>query len=122
MEDLKTFKWLINGDGTLEYLGNRFDHEYAFPPQQEFEWTRAHRDMHRGGEHPHVSIDDRVFVETVGGDLTVKVEDNTLSGEGISSEPVTDQDQTLDEAEIFNATVGPQDQMKNLPYREEQPS
>ena len=28
VEDLKTFKWLINGDGTLEYLGNRFDHEF----------------------------------------------------------------------------------------------
>jgi len=119
VEDLKTFKWLINGDGTLEYLGNRFDHEYTFPSQQEFEWTRAHRDMHRGGEHPHVSIDDRVFVETVGGDLTVKVEDNTLSGEGIYSEPVTDQDQTLDDAEIFYATVGPLVLMKILPYREE---
>ena len=119
VEDLKTFKWLIKGDGTLDYLGNRFDHEYAFPSQQEFEWTRAHRDMHRGGEHPHISIDDRVFVETLGGDLTVKVEDNTSSGEGIYSEPVADQDQTLDDAEIFYASVGPLVLMKVLPYREE---
>jgi len=97
--DLKAFKWLIKGDGTLEYLGNRFDHEYQFPAQQEFEWQRAHRDMQRSGEHPHVSIEDRVFVETVGGDLTIKVEDNTASGAGIYQEAVSELDQTLDDAE-----------------------
>ncbi|MFT7172443.1 MAG: MoxR-like ATPase [Paracoccaceae bacterium] len=117
--DLKAFKWLIKGDGTLEYLGNRFDHEYQFPPQQEFEWKRAHRDMQRAGEHPHISIEDRVFVETVGGDLTIKVEDNTASGAGIYAEPVTELDQTLDDAEILYATVGPLILLKILPYREE---
>ncbi len=117
--DLKAFKWLIKGDGTLEYLGNRFDHEYQFPPQQEFEWKRAHRDMQRSGEHPHISIEDRVFVETVGGDLTIKVEDNTSSGAGIYQEPVTELDQTLDDAEILYATVGPLILLKILPYREE---
>ncbi|MGE9268223.1 MAG: DNA repair ATPase, partial [Verrucomicrobiales bacterium] len=117
--DIKTFKWLRKGDGTLEYLGNRFDHEYQFPPQQEFEWKRAHRDMQRAGEHPHVSIEDRVFVETVGGDLTIKIEDNTSSGEGIYAEDVTERDQTLDDAEIFYATVGPLILLKILPYREE---
>ena len=71
IEDIKTFKWLI-GDGNLEYLGNRSDHEYLFPEQQDFRWRRAHRDMHRSGEHPHISINDRVFIETVGGDLTVQ--------------------------------------------------
>lgn len=117
--DLKTFKWLIQNDGGLEYIGNRFDHEYQFPPQQEFEWKRAHRDMQRAGEHPHISIEDRVFVETVGGDLTIKVEDNTSSGEGIYQEPVTETDQTLDDAEILYATVGPLILLKVLPYREE---
>jgi hypothetical protein len=32
------------------------------------------------GRHPHVSIEDKVFVETVGGDLTIKIEDNTDDG------------------------------------------
>lgn len=119
IDDVKVFKWLLKGDGEMEYLGNRYDHEYKFPPQQEFEWKRAHRDMHRSGEHPHISIEDRVFVETVGGDLTVKLEDNTSDGEGIYSEPVTDVDQTLDDAEVFYATVGPLILLKVLPYREE---
>ena len=118
LADLKTFKWLRKGDGSLEYLGNRYDHEYAFPPQQEFEWKRAHRDMQRSGEHPHISIEDRVFVETVGGDLTIKIEDNTTSGAGIYKEPVTEADQTLDDAEILYATVGPLILLKILPYRE----
>ena len=119
IDDIKTFKWLIKGDGSLDYLGNRFDHEYQFPAQQEFEWKRAHRDMHRSGEHPHVSIEDRVFVETVGGDLTIKIEDNTSEGQGIYSEEVSDLDQTLDDAEIFYALVGPLILLKILPYREE---
>ncbi|MDP0490562.1 MAG: DNA repair ATPase [Verrucomicrobiota bacterium JB023] len=119
VEDFKTFKWLRKGDGKLEYIGNRFDHEFVYPPQQEFEWQRAHRDMHRAGEHPHISINDRLFVETVGGDLTIKLEDNTASGEGIYSEPVDDSDQSLDDAEIFFAEVGPLVLLKILPYREE---
>ena len=119
IDDIKTFKWLIKNDHELEYLGNRFDHEYKFPAQQEFEWVRAHRDMQRPGEHPHISIDDKIFVETVGGDLTIKIEDNTNSGKGIYEEDVTDLDQTLDDAEILYASVGPLILLKILPYREE---
>lgn len=119
VDDFKTFKWLRPGDGHLEYLGNRFDHEFVYPPQQEFEWKRAHRDMQRAGMHPHISINDRVFVETVGGDLTIKVEDNTESGEGIYAEPVNDADQSLDDAEVLYAEVGPLVLLKILPYRED---
>ncbi len=118
VDDLKAFKFRIQGDGTLTYIGNRYDHEYVFPPQQEFEWVRAHRDMHRAGEHPHISIDDRVFVETTGGDLTVKIEDNTSTGQGIYDEPVENADQTLDDAEIFFATVGSLIVLKIKPYQE----
>ncbi len=116
--DIKTFKWLLKGDGTLEYLGNRFDHEYSFPPQHEFDWKRANRDMQRSGEHPHVSIEDRVFVETVGGDLTIKIEDNTSDGSGIYAEPVDDPDQTLDDAEIDYAAIGDLILLRIRPYRE----
>ena len=117
IDDIKVFKWLLN-EGKLQYIGNRSDHEYLFPSQQEFEWTRAHRGMYREGMHPHVSIDDRLFVETVGGDLTIKIEDNTESGEGIYAEDVTNSDQTLDDAEIFYAIVGSLILLKILPYQE----
>jgi hypothetical protein len=115
--DIKTFKWLIRPD-RLEYLDSRSDHEFRFPDQHEFEWKKVTHDMHRRGVHPHVSIDDRCFVETVGGDLTIKIEDNTETGEGIYSEPVDNADQTLDDAEIEYATVGNLVLMRIKPYQE----
>jgi len=116
--DLKTFKFLMPGDGTLKYVGNRSDHEYVFPTQQDFTWKRAHREMQRSGEHPHVSIEDKIFVETVGGDLTIKIEDNTATGTGIYCEDVTDPYQSLDDAEFLYATIGSLILLKILPYRE----
>lgn len=118
-KDIKAFKFLINGD-RLEYIDNRSEHEARFPPQHDFEWSRTHRDLHRTGEHPHISIEDRVFVETVGGDLTIKVEDNTEDGVGIYNEPVDDPDQTLDDAEIFYAAVGNIILLKIRPYKEDE--
>jgi phage shock protein A len=119
--EVKTFKWLVNDEaGTLKYLGNRSDHEFVFPTPQEFAWKRATRDMYIHGEHPHISIEDRVFVETVGGDLTVKVENNTATGRGIYNEPVENKDQTLDDAEVHYAIVGNLILLKVLPYQEKQ--
>ena len=116
VNDIKTFKWLIR-DNKLEYLDNRSDHEYVFPSQHEFEWTRVTQDMHRGGLHPHISIEDRVFVETTEGDLTIKVEDNTESGQGIYSESVDDPDQTLSDAEIYYSIIDNIVLLKIRPYQ-----
>ena len=116
--DVKAFKWLVDGDA-LRYSDARSEHEVRLPPQHDFEWKRTHRDLHRHGAHPHISIEDRLFVETVGGDLTIKVEDNTELGEGIYAEPVDDPDQTLDDAEVFYAIVGDLILLKVKPYQEE---
>jgi len=115
--DVKCLKWLI-GEDSLTYVDNRSEHEAVFPSQHEFQWTRTHRDLQQEGLHPHVSIEDRVFVETIDGDLTIKVENNTASGEGIYSEPVDNPDQTLDDAEIFYAVVGNIVLLKIRPYQE----
>ena len=115
--DVKVFKWALSG-GALTYLDNRSEHEYRFPPQHDFEWTRTHRDMHFHGRHPHVSIEDRLFVETVGGDLTIKIENNTETGLGIYQEDVDNKDQTLDDAEFFYAIVGNLILLKIKPYQE----
>lgn len=115
--DIKTFKWAVRGDG-LKYCGNRSDHEVRYPPQHEFEWRRATRDMQTQGAYPHYSIEDIVFVETIRGDLTIKVEDSTDTGEGIYSEPVENPDQTLDDAEIYFVRVGHLVLLKIRPYQE----
>jgi MoxR-like ATPase len=114
--EIKTFKWLIGE--SLTYVDSRSDHEFTFPPQHAFEWKRTTRDAHQSGLHPHISIENRVFVETVGGDLTIKIEDNTESGEGIYSEEVEHKDQTLDDAEIYYAIVGNIILLKIKPYQE----
>ncbi|MBE0535295.1 MAG: DNA repair ATPase [Phycisphaerae bacterium] len=116
--DVKTFKWLMTGDG-LRYLDNRSDHEFVYPAQHQFEWKRTTQDMHRHGLNPHVSIEERIFVETVGGDLTIKIEDNTETGQGIYDEPVDNPDQTLNDAEIYYAIVGNIIVLKIRPYQEQ---
>ncbi|CAL67593.1 DNA repair ATPase [Christiangramia forsetii] len=103
--DIKTFKWLIK-DHELQYVDNRSDHEYKLPKQHEFNWQEATRDNHRQGIHAHVSILDRVFVETIGGDLTIKIEDNTEDGRGIYAEEVEHRDQTLDDGQYRFANLG----------------
>jgi len=117
--DIKVFKWL-NKNGTYEYEGNRFDHEYKFPTQHGFKWKTVSRDNHISGKYPHISIEDKVFVETVGGDLTIKVENNTDSGKGIYSEKVEHKDQTLDDAEVRYAISGNLILLKIKPYQEKE--
>lgn len=116
--DIKSFKWRVTSDA-IQYLDNRSEHEVRDPPQHEFRWVRTTRDQHHYGTHPHVSIDDIVFVETVGGDLTIKVENNTDSGAGIYAEAVDNPDQTLDDAEIHYAVLGNLVLMKVRPYQEQ---
>ncbi len=115
--DIKTFKWLVDGQ-SLRYIDNRSESEVRIGEQFGFIWTRATRDHHRQGLHPHVSIQDKVFVECVGGDLTIKVEDNTQDGLGIYREPVENADQTLDDAEIYYAVLGDLVVLKMRPYQE----
>lgn len=118
--DLAVFKWLYN-DGRLRYVDGRSEAEFrkvGFPPAHSFRWRTPDRQAFRYGDHPHVSIADRVFVETIEGDLTIKVEDNTATGEGIYSEPVEDNFQKVDDAEIAYAELGHLILLKVRPYKE----
>ena len=117
VSDIKTFKWLIN-EGTLTYVDNRSEHEFKFPKQHEFNWTEVTRDMHRYGTHSHISILDKVFVETIGGDLTIKIEDNTDEGKGILDEAVEHADQTLDDGQYRFADLGNLITLEIKPFQE----
>jgi hypothetical protein len=119
ISDVRVFRWDLDAKGTPTYRDNRGERDYQFPPQHDFEWITCTRDDQVAGAHPHISIEDEVFVETTGGDLTIKIEDNTETGEGIYSEPVDEFDQTLDDAEFEYARVGPLILLRILPYREE---
>lgn len=118
VSDIKTFKWLIR-EGTLEYIDNRSDHEYKFPKQHDFLWQETTREMQKYGKHPHISILDKVFVETVGGTLTIKIENNTESGKGIFDEEVAFPDQTLDDGTYKFADLGNLIALQIKPFQEE---
>ncbi len=120
LTDVKGFQWALGADGSVTYIDNLGDRHNRYPPTHDFEWTATTRENHISGQHPHVSVLDEVFVETVGGDLTVKVEDNTTDGLGIYREPVVDADQALDDAQIDYAKLGSLILMRVKPYLEEE--
>ncbi|WP_079243626.1 DNA repair ATPase [Chryseobacterium indologenes] len=115
--DIKAFKWLIK-ENQLVYVDSRSASETSYPQQHGFVWTKATRDMQRSGKHPHISLADKVFVESIGGDITIKVEDNTDSGKGIYSEDVIHKDQNLDDAEIHFCDLDNLVLFKIKPYQE----
>ncbi|NOK04453.1 MULTISPECIES: DNA repair ATPase [Myxococcus] len=118
LRDIKVFRFSLDLEGRATYLDNQGERDHVFPPSHDFEWTVATRDNYVTGQHPHVNVLDQVFVETVKGDLTIKVEDNTSTGMGIYSEPVDDPDQSLDDAEFAWAQVGTLILLRVLPFRE----
>lgn len=117
--DLRVFRWRLDVDGSVHYVDNRGERDIALPPSHDFEWTQTTREDHVAGRHPHVNILDTVFVEATGGDLTIKVENNTETGLGIYSEPVDDRTQSLADAEIAYARLGQLVLLRVRPYREQ---
>ncbi|MBF5005152.1 DNA repair ATPase [Diaphorobacter caeni] len=119
--DVRVFRWSISPDGkTVKYVDNRGERDIEPPAAYDFEWQRAGREQIVQGRYAHMNILDKVFVETLGGTLTVKVENNTNDGLGIYSEPVLEANQSLDDAVFEYAAVGSMILLKILPYREEQ--
>ncbi|RRJ93194.1 AAA family ATPase [Paenimyroides tangerinum] len=117
-QDLKAFKWLIK-DGKLIYQDDRSIHEVKKAEPFDFEWQKTSIDDRRLGRHPHISILDKVFIESINGDITFKIENNTETGKGIYSEKVTNVDQQLDDAEYFYADLGNLIAVKVKPFQED---
>lgn len=121
VSDIRVFRFGISSDGRqVDYIDNRGERDIEPPPPHDFDWILTTREQMVNGKHPHMNILDTVFVETVAGKLTIKIENNTESGRGIYSEPVNDQTQSLTDAQIYYAKVGNLILLKILPYREEQ--
>lgn len=117
--DIRVFRWSISANN-ISYIDNRGERDIQLPSPFDFEWIVTGRDDQVNGRHPHVNILDKVFVEAVAGDLTVKIENNTESGKGIYSEKVDEKHQSLDDADIFYAEVCQLILLKIRPYKEEQ--
>jgi len=121
LEDIRVFRWAVSPDGKdINYIDNRGERDIQLPSPYDFEWVETTREDSTHGRHPHMNILDTVFVETIGGDLTIKIENNTEDGLGIYQEPVEDKTQSLDDGQISYAQVGSLILLKIRPYREEQ--
>ncbi len=118
--DVKVFRWSIDPAGRVRYIDSRGEEDHVRPRSHDFAWKATTREDHVAGKHPHVSVLDEVFVETIGGDLTIKIENNTATGLGIYREPVEDPNQSLDDAEIHYARLGPLILLKIKPFREQE--
>lgn len=116
--DVRVFRWSISSDKRkIEYIDNRGERDIALPPAYDFEWQKTTREDTVNGRYPHINILDTVFIETIGGDLTIKCENNTEDGLGIYREAVLDKNQSLDDAQIEYAQTGSLIILKVLPYR-----
>jgi hypothetical protein len=117
--DVKVFRWAINNDGSIRYIDNRGERDVPSPPRYDFEWNQCGRDNFINGRFPHISILDEVFIDTINGSLTIKIEDNTEAGLGIYEEAVEDINQSLADATVHYAHIGRIIIIKVLPYREQ---
>lgn len=120
LDDIRVFRWGIDANQQVTYIDNRGERDIKQPDNFDFEWQKVSREQQEQGKHPHFNLFDTLFVEATGGSLTLKVENNTEEGQGIYSEPVDDEHQSLDDADIQYAKVGELILLKIKPYREEQ--
>ena len=120
LSDVRVLRWEIHPDNTIHYIDNRGERDIKHAHDYDFEWQQTDRSDHVEGRHGHINIADTVFVETIGGTLTIKIENSTETGEGIHQEPVEDKNQSLADSEVEYAQVGDLILLKILPYREKQ--
>ncbi len=118
-DDLRVLRWSVGPSGETRFLDAQGERDHVFPSSHDVDWIETTRDDHVLGRHPHVSLDSRLFVSTVGGALTVKTENDIETGEGIHTEPVDEPLQSLADAEVAYATVGALILVRVRPYKEE---
>ncbi|GAB3175345.1 DNA repair ATPase [Streptomyces incanus] len=116
--DIRVLRWSVSEDGQAVFLDARGDRDHARTPAPDIEWTRTTREDHVLGRHPHVSVQGEVFVDTLGGTLTVRTDSDTETPDGIHTEPVDEPLQALADAEISYARVGALILLRVLPYKE----
>ncbi len=119
LSDQRVFRWNLSATGDLQYIDNRGERDIELPPKFDFEWQTVDRDQIVLGRHAHYSVQDSLFVDCLNGALTIKVENNTDSGEGIYSEPVQETNQSLDDLELEFVELGQLLLLKIKPYLEE---
>ncbi|MFB6873636.1 DNA repair ATPase [Streptomyces sp. NPDC056323] len=125
-DGIRVLRWALAPDGSPgAFLDARGDRDHVFPPSHDFTWTAAGRESHVLGRHPHIAVGGdgpdsaALYVDTLGGTLTVKTVNDTDTPDGIYLEPVAEPLQSLADAEVEHATIGPLVLLRVRPYNEE---
>ncbi|WP_254908614.1 DNA repair ATPase [Halomonas citrativorans] len=121
LSDVRVFRWELTAQGEVNrYIDNRGERDLVFPERFAFAWQEAGRDLQEQGRAPHLNILDTVFVDNLRGNITFKIENNTSSGEGIFTDPVDSDSQSLDDATFEYADLGAVLLIRILPFSEKQ--
>ena len=118
LTDIRVFRWQVNGDD-IEYIDNRGERDLRLPDTHDFRWQQCTREDIVDGRNPHINILDTLFIDSLRGDITIKIENNTNVGKGIYSEPVEESNQSINDAECYYADLDPIILLKIKPYQEE---
>ncbi|MCB5906490.1 DNA repair ATPase [Streptomyces sp. SF28] len=118
LTDIRALRWRIAADGTPSYLDAKGERDLTLPPPHDVTWTPATREDHVAGRHPHIAVQDTVYVSTSGGALTLKADNDTTTADGIHREPVDEPLQSLADADVAHARVGPLILLRIRPYKE----
>ncbi|MGW3068670.1 DNA repair ATPase, partial [Streptomyces sp. NPDC001130] len=115
-DDVRVLRWSVADDGRTAFLDARGDRDDVFPPAQDVTWTQTTREDHvLERERPYIAVPGGAGVSTVGGELTVRTRD----GDGLYAEPVQEPLQSLADAAVGHARVGPLVLLRVRPYKED---
>ncbi|OIK27952.1 DNA repair ATPase [Streptomyces malaysiense] len=114
-DDVRALRWNLTEDGRAEFLDARGDRDDVVPPAQDVTWTDTGRADHVLGREPYVAVPGGLGVAALGGTLTVRAED----GAQLYSEPVAEPLQSLADAAVAYAGVGPLTLLRVRPYKED---
>ncbi|MFZ3194556.1 MAG: DNA repair ATPase, partial [Moraxellaceae bacterium] len=117
--DVRVLRWELFANGSVNrYIDNRGERDLKFPDRFGFKWITATREMQVQGRQPHLNILDTIFVDNLRGDVTFKIENNTATGQGIFSDPVDVDSQSLDDGSFEYADLGALILVRILPFTE----
>ncbi|MGM9466793.1 DNA repair ATPase [Streptomyces murinus] len=114
-DDIRALRWTLTEDGRAEFLDARGERDDVVPPAQDVTWTGTGRADHVLGREPYVGVPGGLGVAALGGTLTVRAED----GAELYAEPVAEPLQSLADAAVAYASVGPLTLLRVRPYKED---
>ncbi|GAA2500104.1 hypothetical protein GCM10023100_37600 [Actinocorallia cavernae] len=114
-DDIRALRWNLTEDGRAEFLDAQGERDDVVPPAQDVTWTGTGRADHVLGREPYVAVPGGLGVAALGGTLTVRAEDGTL----LYAEPVAEPLQSLADAAVAYAGVGPLTLLRVRPYKED---